>query len=96
MFNLRISGLNTVPMEVQKVGDIPYADFMQRFYQPGIPVVFKNASKAWKAHGLFKPNYFREHFADRRTSVNDRIYSVREILDLVENSSLIIRVSMQI
>ncbi len=74
-------------MEVQKVGDISHATFMREFYQPGIPVVFKNASKAWKAHELFTPAYFRKHFAERRTMVNDREYSLTEILELVEKSS---------
>jgi histone arginine demethylase JMJD6 len=74
-------------MQVQKVGDISHKEFMEEFYKPGIPVIFKNASKAWKANGLFTPAYFREHFAERRTRVNEQEYNIREILDLIENSS---------
>ena len=36
-------------MEVQKVGNISHQEFMTRFYNPGIPVIFTSASKAWKA-----------------------------------------------
>jgi histone arginine demethylase JMJD6 len=74
-------------MQVQKVGDISHQVFMKNFYKPGNPVIFTNSSKVWKANGLLTPDYFREHFADRRTTVNDRDYSVGEILDLVEKSS---------
>ena len=74
-------------MQVEKVGDISHKEFMQRFYNPGIPVIFKTASKAWKANGLFTPAYFRENFGERRTMVNEKEYSICELLDLIENSS---------
>src|SRR5450755_1517386 len=74
-------------MEIQKVDDISYARFMQEFYQPGIPVIFKDASKVWRANGVFNPQWFRENFGDRSTEIDGRSYSMRQILDLVENSS---------
>jgi histone arginine demethylase JMJD6 len=74
-------------MEVQKVGDISRKEFMNSFYNPGIPVVFKTASNAWKARDLFTPDYFRNHYGERSTKVNDRDYSLREILKWIENSS---------
>jgi histone arginine demethylase JMJD6 len=80
-------GKLVLAMQVQKVGDISHKEFIKDFYKPGIPVIFKTASKAWKANGLFTPDYFRKNFGERRTVVNDQEYSVREILDLVENSS---------
>ena len=58
--------------EVQKVGDISYKDFIENFYKPGIPVVFKNASKVWKANGLFKPDFFRKNFGDRAIEKNGK------------------------
>ncbi len=74
-------------MEVQKVDDISYASFMQEFYQPGIPVVFKNASKVWKAKDLFSPDWFRSHYGERKTEVKGQIYTMREVMDMVETSS---------
>ena len=74
-------------MQVEKVGDISHKEFMQSFYNPGIPVIFKTASKAWKANGLFTPDYFRENFGERRTTVNEKEFSIRELLNLIENSS---------
>jgi histone arginine demethylase JMJD6 len=73
--------------EVQKVGDISYKDFMENFYKPGIPVVFKNASKVWKANGLFKPDWFRKNFGDRAIEKNGKKYTMNEVLDLVETST---------
>ena len=74
-------------MEVQKVGDISYEEFMNGFYKPGIPVVFKNASKVWKANGLFTPDWFRENYGDRVTEVKGENYSMRDIMNMVETSS---------
>ncbi len=74
-------------MELQKVSDIPHQEFLDKFYNPGIPVIFKSASKAWKANSLFTPDYFRQHFGERQTSVNDQTCNIREILNWIENSS---------
>jgi histone arginine demethylase JMJD6 len=72
---------------VEKVGDISYEEFMERFYKPGIPVVFKNASKVWKANGLFTPDWLRDNFGDRTIEKDGRKYTIREVIDLVENST---------
>jgi histone arginine demethylase JMJD6 len=74
-------------MEVQKVDDISYEEFIREFYQPGIPVIFKNASKAWKAKDIFNPVWFRRNYGDRKTKIAGKTYTMREILDMVENSS---------
>ena len=74
-------------MEIQRVDDISHKEFMKEFYEPGIPVVFKNASKVWKANGLFSPGWFRENYADRQTEKNDKMYSMQEVMDLVETST---------
>jgi histone arginine demethylase JMJD6 len=74
-------------MELQKVGDISHQEFLDRFYNKGIPVVFKSASKAWKANSLFTPDFFRHHYGERRTTVNDQTCNIREILNWIEKSS---------
>jgi histone arginine demethylase JMJD6 len=74
-------------MEVKRVGDISQEEFMNEFYLKGIPVVFENASKVWKAKDLFTPNWFRENFGNRTTDVKGTTYSMREIMDMVESSS---------
>jgi hypothetical protein len=74
-------------MEVQKVSNISHQEFINRFYNPGIPVVFKSASKAWKASTLFTPEYFRNQFGERQTRISDQDCTIREILHWIENSS---------
>jgi histone arginine demethylase JMJD6 len=75
-------------MEVQKVEYISYSAFIREFYQPGIPVIFKNASKSWKANGVFNPDWFREYYGDRQTEVAGKQFTMRQIMDMVENSSV--------
>ena len=72
---------------VYKVDDISYKDFFTDFYKPGKPVVFKHASKSWKARDLFTPSYFRENFGEKRTKVKGNEYTINKILNLIENSS---------
>ena len=74
-------------MEVQKVGDISYKEFMEQFYNPGIPVVFKNASKVWKANGIFSPEWFKDNFGERTTNVKGHDFTMREVIDLVQSSN---------
>lgn len=74
-------------MEIQKVGDISHREFMEEFYKPGIPVVFKNATKVWKANGLFSPDWFRTNYGDRTTDFKGKTYTMQEVMDRVENSS---------
>lgn len=74
-------------MQVQKVDNISYKEFMHEFYEPGIPVVFKSASSVWKANGVFSPNWFRDNYGERFIKKGDRNFTMREIMDLVENST---------
>jgi hypothetical protein len=74
-------------MEVKKVADISYEEFMEEHYKPGIPIVFKNASKVWKANGLFSPNWFRENYGERTTEKDGKTYRMKDIMDMVEKSS---------
>ncbi|NCX95934.1 MAG: cupin-like domain-containing protein [Chitinophagia bacterium] len=74
-------------MEIQKVGDISHKQFMEEFYLPGKPCVFKSASKVWKANGTFTPNWFRKHYPDVPTEVKGKTYTMSQIMDMVENST---------
>jgi len=73
--------------QIQKVENITYEEFMENFYRPGIPVVFKNASKVWKANGLFSPDWFRKNFGDRTIEKGGKTYTMTQVLDMVENST---------
>jgi hypothetical protein len=74
-------------MEIQRVDSISHKEFMNEFYEPGIPVVFKNALKVWKAHGLFSPDWFRTNYGERFIKKGGKTYTMSEIMDLVESSN---------
>src|ERR1700761_152846 len=73
-------------MHIQKVDDLSYRDFIENFYKPGIPVVFKNATKVWKRE-VFTPDWFRSNLGDKTIEKNGRTYTMREVLDLCETST---------
>lgn len=73
-------------MEVKRVdrSQMSYEQFIEEHWKPGIPLVFTDASKIWKANGTFSPDWFRANYGDRRTVVNGKEYTMSEIMDLVE------------
>ena len=73
-------------MEIRRVsaGELTYKEFYQEYWKKGIPLVFKDASRKWKAASTFTPEFFRTNFGDRRTAVNGTEYSMNEIMDLIE------------
>jgi hypothetical protein len=74
-------------MTIQKKADISYEEFMEEHYKPRVPLIFKNASKGWKAQGLITPDYLREHFSERSTIIKFKEYTIAEILDRVAVST---------
>jgi hypothetical protein len=73
-------------MEIKRasVNDITYEQFIEEHWKPGVPLVFTDASKVWKANGTFAPDWFREHYGNRLTEVDGKTYTMNEIMDLVE------------
>lgn len=74
-------------MNIQRVGAISHREFMREFYEPGIPVIFTEAASAWQARGLFTPAWLAEHFGERTTDVRGQSYSMRKVVDLLNNST---------
>jgi histone arginine demethylase JMJD6 len=73
-------------MEVKKlsVDEITPEQFIEEHWNPGIPLVFKDASRVWEASRTFTPDWFREHYGDVKTTANGTEYTMREVMDLVE------------
>lgn len=73
-------------MEIRRVeaSGFTHEQFIEEHWKPGIPLVLMNATRQWGAYDTFSPDWFREHFGDRRTVVDGREYTMREIMDLVE------------
>lgn len=78
-------------MEVLRKSNISYEEFMEEHHNPGIPVILTDATKVWKAKGLLTPDWFREHYPDKNSDVNNKLtglpYKMREVMDIVEQSS---------
>jgi histone arginine demethylase JMJD6 len=77
-------------MEIRRVksGEITHREFYNDYWKKGIPLVFQDASRQWKASGTFTPEFFRSNFGERITSVDGIEYTMNEILDLVEGKDL--------
>ena len=75
-------------MEIQRVDNITHQEFLKNFYEPGIPVVFKNASSVWKAKGLFSPEWFKNNYGERILNKEGKNYTMNEVFNLVENSTV--------
>ncbi|MBB6500810.1 cupin-like domain-containing protein [Pedobacter cryoconitis] len=79
-------------MEIQRKSDISYKEFMEEHHNPGIPVILTGATKAWKANGLFTPDWFRKNYPDKESDVinkeTGKAYKMAEVMDLVEQSSV--------
>ncbi|GAB3930916.1 cupin-like domain-containing protein [Larkinella terrae] len=74
--------------QIEKLDSITYDQFIENYLKPGIPVVFKNASSAWKSSQQFDPAFFRTHFGNHKTTYKGKEYSMNEILDVTEKSTL--------
>jgi histone arginine demethylase JMJD6 len=72
---------------VEKKDTISYEEFVENHLKPKIPVVFKNASSAWKNNKIFSPAFFRENFGDYKTFSEGKEYCISEILDITAKST---------
>jgi len=73
-------------MEVKKVeaSEFRYEQFIEEHWKPGVPLVFKNATRGWRAYNTWTPDAMRQRFGSRRTHVEGKEYTMSEIMDLVE------------
>jgi hypothetical protein len=49
---------------VERVGALSADEFFTRYYATNTPVVLTDVVTRWRAHGLWTPAYFKEHFGD--------------------------------
>lgn len=80
--------MSTLTVTRRRVEEITPEEFHEKHWKPRVPLVFENASKVWKANGMFSPDWFRKNFGERQTTVNGTTYQMSEIMDLVEGRDL--------
>lgn len=89
MLVLNFGTINPTKMSIQAVekrSSISYQEFVEEHLKKGIPVVFKNASDAWPKKS-FDPEFFEQNFGDRTIKFEGRTYNIKEILELIKNST---------
>jgi hypothetical protein len=72
---------------IEKKESISYQDFIEQHLKKRIPLVFKNATGAWKSNTMFTPQFFKENFGSYQTSHGERTYTMSEIIDLTAKST---------
>jgi histone arginine demethylase JMJD6 len=72
---------------IQKKDSISYEEFVEEHVKKRIPVVFTNATSAWKSNTIFTPDFFREKFGDYETWADGKKYTMAEILDITAKST---------
>ncbi|KQS41441.1 cupin-like domain-containing protein [Pedobacter sp. Leaf194] len=68
--------------------DLSHQEFIEKYQNTGTPVILENATDAWGRDKMFTPDFFRKNFGDRTTTFATEQYSISEILDLTEKSTL--------
>lgn len=73
---------------VDRVSNLPYKKFVQKYQKTGTPVIFEDATKIWNnKEDVFTPKFFKEKFGDRITKFKDKVYTITDILDLTAAST---------
>lgn len=72
---------------IEKRDNITYDEFVEQYVKKRIPLVFKNASAAWKSNKMFTPDFFREKFGQYETWSDGVKYTMEEILDITAKST---------
>lgn len=83
---IKLTKMNSFTTVEQKE-NLSYQEFVQEYLKKRIPVVFKNASSAWKSNTIFTPSFFSEKFGDYKTWSGGQEYTMNEILNLTEKST---------
>lgn len=73
---------------VHKKLGLTRGEFVRDHLRTSVPVVLEDATAAWPARTTFTPAMFRERFGERIVSVGDKPHRLRELMDMLEASTL--------
>jgi hypothetical protein len=68
---------------IERRSGLSFKDFMNEYIIPNRPVILTDASKDWKAHGVFTPEFFKKNFADKKASIKGKEYQLGEYVDMM-------------
>jgi hypothetical protein len=71
-------------MDITRRSDISYAEFIERYYKTGVPLVFSGEKETWKEGNVFSPDWFKKIYTDKAVVRLDTTYHMKEIMTMVE------------
>ncbi len=75
------------PIQVDRRSNLTYEEFVSEYRNPGKPVIFTDLTKHWIALNQFTPEFFEQELGDRQFSIGDRVYTLREAVQLLKQST---------
>ena len=85
-------GPGATPVELGMTADrrsgISVAEFIAEYRHPRRPVILTDAARDWALYGRGTPQYFRHEFGSRVVRVGGRDYSIGELIELLEASTV--------
>lgn len=72
---------------VEKKASLQHTVFIKDYLNPCLPVVIPDATKGWKAHEKWTPDFFIKAFGDRIVKVKDTDYKMKDLLELIMAST---------
>jgi len=73
---------------IDRRSNLSYREFIEEYQKTGTPVILETATEAWDENKIFTPEFFRKNFGDRTTTFETEKYTISQILDLTEKSTL--------
>ncbi|MEO5572602.1 MAG: cupin-like domain-containing protein [Bacteroidia bacterium] len=68
---------------IDRRSDLSYVDFVNEYIRLNKPVLLTNASKNWKAHEYFTPEFFKRNFPDKVAGIKGKQYKMKEYIDMM-------------
>jgi len=72
---------------IDKRNNLSFKEFIEEYLIPNKPVLLTDASKEWKAHEIFTPEFFKNNFPDKIASLKGNQYKMSEYVDMMLSSS---------
>lgn len=72
---------------IDRRSGLSHREFVEEYRNPGKPVILTDLSKAWSASSAFTFEFFEQKFGNRPIEVNDTVYQLREVLNLLKTST---------
>ena len=72
---------------IERRSGLGWDDFITQYVKPNKPVILTDAAIGWKAHEIFNPEYFKQHFPQKTATIGGKKYQLDEYVDLMLKST---------